>query len=459
MTQDHSGFVLLEELKLPGCPLCGLFIKDGRSYLDGLLYENVLDIPIRLRLMNSFGFCNRHAWQIPKLPAICAPAVGFAIFASDLLRKFNLVGQAITQEPPKKKPWRFLFHRRNKKLFPQMKAEICPACAHVAEFEKFHIQDLLDSLAEKNFVETYAAADGICLPHFFIIEQKHSNHPNFSILMRLQLAKSRSLQQRLDEFIKKQDRRLQQDITEEEAKAWRVAMEILTGKAGVFNHDARTDSSFEERAIAASTKNIVAHAFDRVSMADLMAQAKTATQVTICQKEPLPGSLLQSLADLTAGEPHPMLEIVAEEIADAAYLRGLHSSGFKLFYGVGLPAQTLIFVDSDRGFVVENAPDAPRFKLLTSKENENLYYSLLWHRFGHAVSVRGAVKETEAEKNLFCLTLEREREVWCRLLGDNPEGLPGVGQTVAVFAWEKWFSRILDVIELEFPPARESPPG
>jgi len=198
---------------------------------------------------------------------------------------------------------------------------------------------------------------------------------------------------------------------------------------------------------------------DSISMAGFMAQAKTATQVIISQKEPLPRSLLQSLADLTAGEPYPVLEIVVEEVADAAYLHGLHSRGFKLFYGVGLPAQTLIFIDSDRGFVLENTPDAPSFRLLPSKKNENLYYSLLWHRFGHAVSVTGTVKETEAEKNLFCLALEKEREVWCRLRGDNPKSLPGVGQTVAVFAWEKWFSHIFEVIQLEFPSDRQPPAG
>lgn len=102
MNKSHSYFVLFEELKLPGCPICSLALKDGRSYLESLLYESVLDVPVRLKLMDSFGFCNRHAWEIPKLPAICSPATGFAIFASDLLRKFNLLVGARTQEPRKK---------------------------------------------------------------------------------------------------------------------------------------------------------------------------------------------------------------------------------------------------------------------------------------------------------------------------------------------------------------------
>jgi len=118
MTKAHSYFVLLEELKLPGCPICSLVIKDGQSFLDQLLYENVLDVPTRFNLMNSFGFCNRHAWQIPKLPPICSPAVGFSIFASDLLRKFNLLVEAMTKAARKKSIWRSLFHSGPKRLFP-----------------------------------------------------------------------------------------------------------------------------------------------------------------------------------------------------------------------------------------------------------------------------------------------------------------------------------------------------
>jgi Family of unknown function (DUF6062) len=233
MNKGHSYFVLLEEFKLPGCPICSLAIKDGQSYLDSLLYESVLDVPVRLKLMDSFGFCNRHAWQIPKLPAICSPAAGFAIFASDLLRKFNLLVGARTQEPRKKSIWRFLFRQGSQKLSLQMKARVCPACNHIAEFEAFHLKDLLDSITEKEFLEAFKASQGICLPHLFLVEAKYSNHPNFPLLLQLQLDKSRSLRERLEEFIRKQDRRFQQEITADEAKAWRVAMEFLVGKPGI----------------------------------------------------------------------------------------------------------------------------------------------------------------------------------------------------------------------------------
>jgi hypothetical protein len=451
MNKGHSYFVLLEEFKLPGCPICSLVIKDGQSYLDSLLYESVLDVPVRLNLMESFGFCNRHAWQIPKLPAICSPAAGFAIFASDLLRKFNLVVGAMTPEFQKKSIWRSLLQKGAQRVFPQMKAKICPACEHVAEFEAFHLKDLLDSVTEQEFLESYETSPGICLPHLFLAEQRYANHSNFSLLLKLQLGKSQSLRQTLEEFIRKQDRRLHEEITEDEARTWRVAMEFLTGKPGVFNNEMRADSLLNGRTdrVAANRTFNGALAFAGIPIRGLIAKAKTAKQVTVCQKQPLPKTLLKALSDLIGADPHPTVEIVVEDVSDVAYLRELHSAGFELFYGLGLPRETLIFMDSKQGFVLEDTPDIKGFKGLSSNDVDNLYYRLLWSRFGHAVSLCGLVKETDAAGSLFCLALENEREVWCHLRsGGPPDRLPGVGHKVSVFVWEKWFTHIVEVLEL-----------
>lgn len=453
MTRGHSYFVLLEELKLPGCLICSLAIKDGQSYLDSLLYESVLDVPVRLKLMDSFGFCNRHAWQIPKLPAICSPAAGFAIFASDLLRKFNLLVGARTQEPRKKSIWRFLFPQGSQKLSLQMKARVCPACDHVAQFEAFHLTDLLDSITEKEFLEAFNASQGICLPHLFLVEEKHSNHPNFLLLLHLQLDKSQSLRERLEGFIRKQDRRFQQEITADEAKAWRVAMEFLVGKPGVFNNEIRADPRPNNGGMTVEETVKNASRIDGAAVGDLIAQIRTAKEVTIYQKQPLPTDLLEPLRDLVSTEMHPEVEIVAEDLSDVTYLRQLHSSGFELFYGVGLPRQPLIFMSSGRGFVLEDNPEAAGVRSLPSKDAENLYFRLLWRRFGHAVSLTGVVKERDPEQSLFCLKLDRERETWCRLRTAGPGVMPDVGQKVAVFAWDKWVSHILDVIHLELMPA------
>ena len=148
----------------------------------------------------------------------------------------------------------------------------------------------------------------------------------------------------------------------------------------------------------------------------------------------------------------PEVEIVAEDLSDVTYLRQLHSSGFELFYGLRLSSQPLIFINSGQGFVVEDNPETAGGRSLSSKDAETLYYRLLWRRFDHAVSLTGVVKERDPEQRLFCLKLDTDREIWCRLRTAGPGLMPDVGQKVAVFAWEKWVTHILDVIHLELLP-------
>jgi len=174
--------------------------------------------------------------------------------------------------------------------------------------------------------------------------------------------------------------------------------------------------------------------------------------VTVYQKQPLPTHLLEPLRDLISTGMHSGVEIVAEDLSDITYLRQLHASGFELFYGVGLPPQPLIFINSGRGFVLEDGSTAADIRCLLPKDAENLYFRLLWRRFGHAVSLTGVVKERDPEQSLFCLKLDSDREVWCRLRTVRQRGVPDVGEEVAVFAWEKWVSHILDVIHLESSP-------
>ena len=88
--KERSYFKFLDALRESGCPICGLIIQDGLGYLDSLMYERITDVPTRRELMDSFGLCNRHTWQLSRTPQISAAEMGFAIVASSLLKKFML---------------------------------------------------------------------------------------------------------------------------------------------------------------------------------------------------------------------------------------------------------------------------------------------------------------------------------------------------------------------------------
>jgi hypothetical protein len=237
--KDRNYFELLTALRRPGCPVCELVLEDSRRYLDSLMYERVLDVPMRVALMDSFGLCSWHTWQLPALPAICSPATGFSIFASDLLRKFDRLVHERIEKIHRRRVWQSPLRRVSGWFLSRMKVKACPACVHGMRFETYYLKDLVGFVGDEEFLQAYRDASGICLPHFFSLVQNFSALPNFDFFAKLHLSKAQFLRATLDEFVRKQDHRFRKEITSAEAKAWRVAMEFLAGKPGVFNNEMR----------------------------------------------------------------------------------------------------------------------------------------------------------------------------------------------------------------------------
>ncbi len=233
--KGRSYFKLLDTLGEAGCPICSLVIQDGLGYLDSMMYERIMDVPTRMELIDSFGLCNWHTWQLSGLPHISSPDLGFAILASDLLRKFDNLAGAGTGT--KKKTLKSVFAKRQRKIRPMIKQKSCPVCRYVTQFESYHLKEFLDHLQEKEFFENYETSQGICLLHFLLTEEQSFNHPNFGLLREVQAQKARSLRDTLERYIDKHDYRRRQKFTTAETKAGRTAMEFLSGKPGLFSSD------------------------------------------------------------------------------------------------------------------------------------------------------------------------------------------------------------------------------
>jgi Family of unknown function (DUF6062) len=448
MNKSRSYFTLLEALREPECPVCRLVVEDGRAYLDHLLYESVLDVPTRMTLIESFGFCSWHTGQMSSLPPICAPSEGFAIFASDLLRKLDYVGRDIIQRRPTWK-WKFWFKKNHGRLLALIKQRPCPACDHVKQFETYHLNDLLDAIGDKEFFDAYEIARGICLPHLLISEELYSSHPNFSLLFEAQLTKIRALRGSLKEYIRKQDFRFRDQITPEEAKSPRLAMEVLIGKPSIFANEMGHDLS-QRLPPRPTSDNGLAPALSRLKAYQPIAlfnELKISKQVTLCLKKPLPADLLERLAHLTEErDSRPETAAIVEDL-DIDYLRRLHSAGLSLFYGIGLPEQSLVLLDCKRGFLIdENEAASWRLRLL--KNAEDLYLSLLWHKFGIAVSLAGVIQENDFERGLFSVKVDGKSEQWCRFKDPRNTKLPEIGANVELFGWQKWNTQVVEVLEL-----------
>ena len=448
MNKNRAYVKFLEAFKESECPVCRLLLEDSRAYLDNLLYESVLDVPMRMMLMESFGLCSWHARQIPTLPSICAPSVGFAIFASDLLRKFDYLGRAMTSEHHRESTWKSWFKKR-RRFLSLIKERPCPACEHVKQFESYHLTELLDAIEDEEFFDAYKASVGICLPHLFILEESHFSHPNFSFFLELQLCKAKALRDTLEEFIRKQDFRLGDQITREESLSWKAAMEILGGKPGVFANEMGHDLFQRSREGTLSYRETGrTRPAGSCGVEELINEAIAAKQITLCLKKPLPADLFKKLQQLAQERPKGTMEAAVEDLDDVEYLRGLHTAGFSLFYGIGLPPQSIILLDRKRGFVLQEDQQNVGWRLRSLKEAEDFYLSLLWHRFGIAVLFSGLVEANDPKQGLFCLTVEGKREQWCRLKEQAANKFPKVGGRVEVFGWEKWNAHIVEALEV-----------
>ena len=142
------------------------------------------------------------------------------------------------------------------------------------------------------------------------------------------------------------------------------------------------------------------------------------------------------------------LDLVVEQIDDVAYLKKLNFAGASAYNGVGLPRETLVIVDRIQGYWLATDTDAAGGALVAADNAPDLYIKLLWRRFGLAVSYEGELKEIYPDIGFFCIGLEEQRELWCRVSRPRSNGLPAAGARVQLFGWIKWNSHIMEVLEL-----------
>jgi len=235
LRKNRLYYRLLEALHEAGCPICLLLLEDGRRYLDSVMYERITDVSTRAEFRQAFGLCNLHTWQLSDVPTASAPDLGFAIIATDLLKRFE--GSVREQRALSSSKLRTLCEALKRKLGKIPREATCPACRQTGATESYHLQQFLDCMADEEFRIRYVASQGICLPHFSLLATQLRKHTCFTILRELQVSKARSLRSRLEQFVERQDHRSREPLTTEHTNAWKRAFEFLAGKPGTFGNE------------------------------------------------------------------------------------------------------------------------------------------------------------------------------------------------------------------------------
>jgi hypothetical protein len=71
-----------------------------------------------------------------------------------------------------------------------------------------------------------------------------------------------------------------------------------------------------------------------------------------------------------------------------------------------------------------------------------------WQKFGYAVSLHGVVNRRDSASGLLCVAINGTREQWCRFGDSVTDDIPEVGANVEIFGWEKWNTRVIEILDL-----------
>jgi hypothetical protein len=139
----------------------------------------------------------------------------------------NTLAKILQEEGAAPRRWRGNREGLARRLAP---AAGCPACTLEQDAERRSAKTLLKHLDSAEVAESYAAAGGLCLPHFQVV-LLHAGAEATRTLAEWQAGALSRLRDDLDELIRKHDHRFQHEpTTEGEATSWKRAVAAAVGE-------------------------------------------------------------------------------------------------------------------------------------------------------------------------------------------------------------------------------------
>lgn len=223
---------LWESLRQPGCPICRTRERSERRYAANLLWENVNDPGVRLRLLASQGFCGPHARLLLGLAdREVGSRLGLAIIYEHLTRDLvRRVGELMRPARTRRVfgAARIPSRRQLRGLLP---AEECPVCVAGREAAERNLWFLAENLRSAEWQAAWKASDGLCRPHLLRGLVIAAEIPEaFDFLWQDALGRLEALRHNLAEFIRKQAwEHRDEPVSPAEAGAVEAATDFFTG--------------------------------------------------------------------------------------------------------------------------------------------------------------------------------------------------------------------------------------
>jgi hypothetical protein len=209
--------------------------------MDLWQYEGASDAENRQTLIRSRGFCPRHTWQLTRLthlPTIFPLALVYRDTLPEILDdvKRNLEQIKARNQPEHKRFWNKLWRKwrrqpllsNSEPLFLQ-----CRLCERQAEIEQQLISELLTLVSREDLQTQISRATGFCLAHVTqALRSANSDTQRIALLEHQYACLQRNFGE-IEELVRKHDYRFLHEPRGEEMTAWRRAVELFVGNAGV----------------------------------------------------------------------------------------------------------------------------------------------------------------------------------------------------------------------------------
>ncbi len=214
-------FRVLEALQgSHGCALCALEEGAVSRCIKGILYEKVNDPSFRDDLRRSAGFCARHAHRLAEL----GDGLGTAILYQDRIAQILYALESESSAAAKA--------RRRRPSTASRRAS-CPACRFAEQSRARSVRALLDGLDDADMMQALQESAGLCYPHL-LAAAGHADERRRARLIEVHRPKLAALLRLLEEYQRKQDYRFAAEADAEERDSWLRAVEVASGRKGVF---------------------------------------------------------------------------------------------------------------------------------------------------------------------------------------------------------------------------------
>jgi hypothetical protein len=237
MNKGLIWITLRQGLEQPGCPICNILADGTRRGFSYFLDEGVLDPEMRVRLIESNGWCPRHTLLLLTVEREQHPDhLGSATVYESLLeavqRRLDEARREVRKSvsPPSARRRRQNVRRVVDSFLPRSQ---CPACDSEAQREDaeagFLVETLFDPELGPELKQLYENSEGLCYRHLIGCLRRCASPEQAAELLDLERPKWRLLAAEVVDYARKHEHRYHQEPFGDEIDAWARAARKLAG--------------------------------------------------------------------------------------------------------------------------------------------------------------------------------------------------------------------------------------